>query len=127
VEEVESRNEEYPMLLAFLELMMTLIDSPMPSKLGAGFRVPGFEPYLDFLRDSVLLKFASRAYKRPADKVFEKILDNQLDFMAVLLVLMSYAICFELSIISIVTTLRFPVLSVLLHNRLVSTRKLSCH
>jgi len=70
---VESRNEEYPMLLAFLELMMTLIDSPMPAKLGAGFRVPGFEPYLDFVRDSVLLKFASRAYKRPADKVFEQI------------------------------------------------------
>ena len=69
VEEVESRNEEYPMLLAFLDLMMTLIDCPTPAKLGAGFRVPGFEPYLDFLRDSVLLKFASRAYKRPADKV----------------------------------------------------------
>jgi len=72
IDEVESRNEEYPMLLAFLELMSTLIDSPVPSKLGAGFRVPGFEPYLDFLRDSVLLKFASRAYKRPADKVFEE-------------------------------------------------------
>jgi len=61
------------MLLAFLELMTTLIDSPVPSKLGAGFRVPGFEPYLDFLRDSVLLKFASRAYRRPADKVLDSI------------------------------------------------------
>ena len=69
IEEVESRNEEYPLLLSFLELLTTLIDSPVPAKLGAGFRVPGFEPYLDFLRDSVLLKFASRAYKRPADKV----------------------------------------------------------
>ena len=74
MEEVESRNEEYPMLLAFLELMTTLIDCPVPSKLGAGFRAPGFEPYLDFLRDSVLLKFASRAYKRPADKVGEELL-----------------------------------------------------
>ena len=73
IEEVESRNEEYPMLLAFLELMSALIDSPVPSKLGAGFRVPGFEPYLDFVRDSVLLKFASRAYKRPADKVYEAV------------------------------------------------------
>jgi len=69
IEEVESRNEEYPLLLSFLELLTTLIDSPVPAKLGAGFRVPGFEPYLDFLRDSVLLRFASRAYKRPADKV----------------------------------------------------------
>ena len=73
IEEVESRSEEYPMLLSFLELMTTLIDNPVPAKLGAGFRVPGFEPYLDFLRDSVLLKFASRAYKRPADKVFDAV------------------------------------------------------
>ena len=68
---METRSEEYPMLLAFLQLMTVLIDSPVPSKLGAGFRVPGFEPYLDFLRDSVFLRFASRAYKRPADKVFQ--------------------------------------------------------
>jgi len=89
VEEVESRNEEYPMLLAFLELMMTLIDSPVPSKLGAGFRVPGFEPYLDFLRDSVLLKFASRAYRRPADKVSEKILSVCLWCHGIFLVVIS--------------------------------------
>jgi len=69
LEEVESRNEEYPMLIAYLELMNELTNSSVPPGLGAGYRIPGFQPYLDFLCDSVLLKFNNRAYKRTAEKV----------------------------------------------------------
>ena len=69
LDEVESRNEEYPMTLAFLSLLNTLTHVPVPPALGAGFRAPGFDPYLDFLRDSVLLKFNTRAYKDPAQRV----------------------------------------------------------
>ncbi len=41
----------------------------MPVNLGAGLRVPGFQPYLNFLRDAVFLPFPTRAYRRPAEKV----------------------------------------------------------
>ena len=57
------------MTLAFLHLIDTMTDSPVPAGLGAGYRAPGFQPYLDFLRDYVLLKFNTRAYKNPAQKV----------------------------------------------------------
>ena len=70
LEEVEARNEEFPMTLAFLELINVLTENPIPTGLGVGIRAPGFHLYLDFLRDSVFLKFYSRSYKRPAEKVF---------------------------------------------------------
>ena len=69
LEEIESRNEEYPMILGFLDLLNSLTDIPVPAGLGAGLRAPGFDPYLNFIRDDVFLKFDSRAYKNPADKV----------------------------------------------------------
>ena len=69
LEEVESRGEEYPMTRAFLTLLATLTDSPVPAALGAGMRAPGFDPYLEYVRDAVFLKFGSRAYKNPAEKV----------------------------------------------------------
>lgn len=67
--EIESRAEEYPLTRAFCHLIGTLVESSFPSNLGAGLRPPGFEPYLDFLRDSVFLRFNTRAYRRPAEKV----------------------------------------------------------
>lgn len=69
MEEVESRNEEYTLSRAFLTLINTLINSSIPQGLGAGYRPPGFGPYLDFIVDSVLLKCLARAYKNPAEKV----------------------------------------------------------
>ena len=66
---MEARNEEFPMTRGFLSLMSTLTDIPVPVGLGAGYRAPGFEPYLDFLRDSIFLKFNTRAYKDAAEKV----------------------------------------------------------
>lgn len=58
------------MTLAFLELMSSLTNISIPAGLGAGYRAPGFQPYLDFLLESVFLKFSTRAYKHPAEKVW---------------------------------------------------------
>ena len=69
LDEVEARNEEFPMTLGFLELMKVLTENPVPAALGAGHRAPGFDPYLNFLRDSIFLKFNTRAYKNPAERV----------------------------------------------------------
>ncbi|XP_011474796.1 nuclear pore complex protein Nup205 [Oryzias latipes] len=66
--EIESSSEEYPLTRAFCHLISTLVESSMPVNLGAGLRVPGFQPYLDFLRESVFLPFTTRAYRRPAEK-----------------------------------------------------------
>ncbi|XP_046581767.1 nuclear pore complex protein Nup205-like [Haliotis rubra] len=68
LEEIESRSEEYPMTIAFLELIDRLTDIPIPAGLGAGYRAPGFEPYLDFIITNVFLRFNSRAYKDSAEK-----------------------------------------------------------
>nr|XP_033813775.1 nuclear pore complex protein Nup205 isoform X3 [Geotrypetes seraphini] len=66
--EIESRCEEYPLTRAFCELISTLVESSFPSNLGAGLRSPGFDPYLQFLRDSVFLRFQTRAYRKTAEK-----------------------------------------------------------
>ncbi|XP_013384593.1 nuclear pore complex protein Nup205 [Lingula anatina] len=68
LDEVESRNEEFPMVRAFLDLLGTLTDIPVPAGLGAGYRAPGFEPYLEFVRDDVFHKFTTRAYRNAGEK-----------------------------------------------------------
>ncbi|XP_075711967.1 nuclear pore complex protein Nup205 isoform X2 [Rhinoderma darwinii] len=75
--EIESRAEEYPLTRAFCNLIGTLVESYFPANLGAGLRAPGFEPYLQFLRDTVFLRFRTRAYRRAAEKweVAEAVLD----------------------------------------------------
>ncbi|TWW76544.1 Nuclear pore complex protein [Takifugu flavidus] len=66
--EIESSCEEYPLTRAFSHLISSLVECSLPVNLGAGLRVPGFQPYLDFLRDSVFLPFPTRAYRRLAEK-----------------------------------------------------------
>ncbi|XP_041111407.1 nuclear pore complex protein Nup205 isoform X1 [Polyodon spathula] len=75
--EIESRCEEYPLTRSFCHLISTLVESSFPTNLGAGLRPPGFEPYLQFLRDSVFLPFPTRAYRRAEEKweVAEAVLD----------------------------------------------------
>eukprot|EP00057_Strongylocentrotus_purpuratus_P025366 XP_011679840.1 PREDICTED: nuclear pore complex protein Nup205 [Strongylocentrotus purpuratus] len=68
LEEIESNNEEFPLTRGFLAMVDTLTEIPVPPMLGVGYRPPGFDPYLKFLRDSVFLKFRSRAYRNPAEK-----------------------------------------------------------
>lgn len=68
LEEIESRNEEYPLTRAFLHLLLVISAQGIPRNLGAGSRIPGFDPYLNFVIESVFLKFNSRAYKAHEEK-----------------------------------------------------------
>ncbi|XP_061177614.1 nuclear pore complex protein Nup205-like isoform X2 [Saccostrea echinata] len=68
LEEVETRAEEFPMTRAFLSLLDSLTDIPVPPGLGAGLRAPGFQPYLEFVKDNVFEKFYARSYKNPSEK-----------------------------------------------------------
>jgi len=68
LEEIETRYEEYPLTRSFLELLDKLTDVEIPGNLGAGSRAPGLLPYINYVQDSVLLKFSSRTYKDPAER-----------------------------------------------------------
>ncbi|KAJ8683712.1 hypothetical protein QAD02_019504 [Eretmocerus hayati] len=68
LEEIESRNEEYPLTRAMLELLDALTDFPVPRLLGVGQRSPGFDPYLNFIINTVFLRFNTRSYKNPGEK-----------------------------------------------------------
>ena len=69
LEEIESAAEDYYETRSFLALLDKLTDIPVPLYLGSEYRVPGFQPYLQFVQDSVFLKFDSRGYKDPQEKV----------------------------------------------------------
>jgi nuclear pore complex protein Nup205 len=70
LDEVEPSLEEYPMALAFLDLIDSLTNFPIPPSIGRGYqRQSGFEMYLDFIRDTIFYKFLTRAYKDPGQKV----------------------------------------------------------
>jgi len=49
LEEIESRNEEFPLTRAVLHLLDVLTDVPVPRLLGVGTRTPGSDPYLNFI------------------------------------------------------------------------------
>lgn len=67
--ELECRREEYPLTRSFLELLLVLVEVPVPPTLGIGHRVPGFLPYLQFVRDLIFLEFDTRAYRDQNEKV----------------------------------------------------------
>lgn len=69
LQEIESRNEVYPETRGFLKLLDQLTEVAIPTTLGAGHRVPGFHPYLNFLIDGVFLTFKTRAYQDSSEKV----------------------------------------------------------
>ncbi|CAG2067615.1 unnamed protein product, partial [Timema podura] len=48
--------------------MDVLTNLPVPRLLGAGSRNPGFDPYLQFIMNSVFLRFNTRTYKNPGEK-----------------------------------------------------------
>nr|CAD7201822.1 unnamed protein product [Timema douglasi] len=60
LEEIESRNEEFPLTRALLHLVDVLTNLPVPRLLGAGSRTPGFDPYLQFIMNSVFLLGSSQ-------------------------------------------------------------------
>jgi nuclear pore complex protein Nup205 len=69
LEEIESRNEEFPLTRALLHLLDVLTDVSVPRLLGVGTRTPGFDPYLNFVINSVFLRFNTRSYKNADEKV----------------------------------------------------------
>ena len=73
--EIESRNEVYPQTIGFINLIDMLTEITVPATLGAGTRVPGFHPYLEFITNSVLLTFKMRAYQDSCEKVWRKFVD----------------------------------------------------
>lgn len=68
LEEIESRNESYPLTKAVLDLLYTLSSVIIPRSLGSGPRKPGMDPYVTFVIDSVFLKFYNRNYKDMTEK-----------------------------------------------------------
>lgn len=68
LEEIESRNETYPLTRAMLELLHTLSSVIVPKSLGAGPRKPGLDPYITFVIDTVFLKFYNRNYTDTQEK-----------------------------------------------------------
>jgi len=68
LEEIEARAEEYPLTKAFIKVLDTLTDVEIPGNLGAGTRLPGLLPYMNYLVDSVFLKFSTRTYKNAAER-----------------------------------------------------------
>uniref|UniRef100_A0A6P4EG87 Nuclear pore complex protein Nup205 n=1 Tax=Drosophila rhopaloa TaxID=1041015 RepID=A0A6P4EG87_DRORH len=68
IEQNESRLEQYKLTRGILQLLHTLMTVYMPKSLGVGPRKPGYDAYLNFVVESVLLKFYNRAYKDPAEK-----------------------------------------------------------
>lgn len=85
LEDVEARNEEFPLSRALLQLFDALSTSGIPRTLGAGPRKPGFDPYLTFIINSVFLRFPNRSYKNTEEKweiaslclsLFEKFLNQ---------------------------------------------------
>ncbi|KAH8396312.1 hypothetical protein KR222_008106, partial [Zaprionus bogoriensis] len=68
IDQNESRLETYKLSRGALQLLYTLMTTHMPRSLGAGPRQPGYDPYLNFVVESILLKFYYRAYKDPTEK-----------------------------------------------------------
>ncbi|XP_052893264.1 nuclear pore complex protein Nup205 [Anopheles moucheti] len=68
LEEVESRNETFPLTQAMLDLLAALMSTAIPDDLGEGSRAPGIHPYLSYVVNTVLLRLFSRNYKDGAEK-----------------------------------------------------------
>ncbi|XP_050530233.1 nuclear pore complex protein Nup205 isoform X2 [Daktulosphaira vitifoliae] len=68
LEDLETRNEEYPLTIALLKLLTTLTEQPVPNLLGSSTRTPGFDPYLNFVLHNIFLKCLSRGYKKQSEK-----------------------------------------------------------
>lgn len=60
IEQNECRLEKYPLTESVLDLLYSLLTTSMPKNLGGGPRKPGFDPYLKFVVNGILLKFYNR-------------------------------------------------------------------
>ena len=75
LEIVEAGGRTYPTTLAFIRLLNALIHTPqithggvdagsstIPANLGAGYRLPGLKPYVDFVIEKIFVKIFDREY-----------------------------------------------------------------
>jgi nuclear pore complex protein Nup205 len=70
LEEVETRNEEYPLSIAAVTLLNSLAqNAELPLLLGVQRRSPGLTPHMYFVLDCVFLPFLRRNYQKPGEKV----------------------------------------------------------
>ena len=61
--------EKYPLTVGVLTLLNSLVAVvQVPPTLGSSLRKPGFDPYFNFVLNSVLMKFHSRPYKDQNEK-----------------------------------------------------------
>eukprot|EP01117_Protostelium_nocturnum_P002091 TRINITY_DN12732_c0_g1_i1.p1 TRINITY_DN12732_c0_g1~~TRINITY_DN12732_c0_g1_i1.p1 ORF type:complete len:1802 (-),score=725.23 TRINITY_DN12732_c0_g1_i1:160-5565(-) len=68
LDEVESRNQEYYYSTSFSSLLFQLASFSIPRQLGLPYRNPGINPYVQFVRDSLLGGFDKRQYRIPSEK-----------------------------------------------------------
>uniref|UniRef100_H2Z552 Nuclear pore complex protein Nup205 n=1 Tax=Ciona savignyi TaxID=51511 RepID=H2Z552_CIOSA len=69
LEQIESREESYPMTMSFVNLLTAMANSGANlAVIGEGVRSPGFDPYLTFVVESVFLKFPTRVYAKLEEK-----------------------------------------------------------
>ncbi|KAH8273367.1 hypothetical protein KR018_011887 [Drosophila ironensis] len=68
IEQNETRMEQYKLTRSLAQLFYNLMTTSMPSNLGAGNRKPGYDAYLHFMMQSIVLKFFNRSYQDPAEK-----------------------------------------------------------
>ncbi|TFK47235.1 hypothetical protein OE88DRAFT_1811406 [Heliocybe sulcata] len=86
LEEVESVYKQYPVTIAFLKLLSTLIHTPkriplktrmidgeptntVPENLGGTYRLPGIGPFVNFVLDNVLSRIPVREYQKLTDRL----------------------------------------------------------
>ncbi|KAJ5075320.1 nuclear pore complex protein nup205 [Anaeramoeba ignava] len=69
LEQVESRNKEYPELISFLNLIYTLLrNAEVPEQLGKNNRRVGVMPYIEFIVKQVFFQFSQRSYLKTEEK-----------------------------------------------------------
>ncbi|OQR90399.1 nuclear pore complex protein [Achlya hypogyna] len=68
LEQIESMQRAYPATTGFLALLRPLFQHDFPEECGAGYRVSGNRPYLDFVIDHVFLKLPTREFDSETEK-----------------------------------------------------------
>ncbi|KZT24940.1 hypothetical protein NEOLEDRAFT_1178711 [Neolentinus lepideus HHB14362 ss-1] len=86
LDEVEAVYKQYPVTIAFLKLLSTLIHTPkriplktrmidgeptntIPDNLGGTYRLPGIGPFVNFVLDNVFTRIPSREYQKLTDRL----------------------------------------------------------
>ncbi|EPZ33269.1 hypothetical protein ROZALSC1DRAFT_30269 [Rozella allomycis CSF55] len=66
--EIEMRNETYPFMKSFIKLLTMLIKQVIPEGLGAGSRIPGIVPFVEFVVMNIFLKVNYLGFRQEKEK-----------------------------------------------------------